>query len=54
MASSYSPEVKNIQDANTRLKDVVQHTPLALNLNLSERYGASVYLKREDLQTVRS
>ena len=50
----YLPQVKDIQEANTRLNSVVTHTPLALNLNLSDRYKADVYLKREDLQIVRS
>ncbi len=48
------PSLENILLASERLKDVVLHTPLALNTNLSERYGASVYLKREDQQIVRS
>jgi len=50
----YMPRVQDIQEASTRLKDVVEHTPLARNLNLSERTGANIYLKREDLQVVRS
>ncbi|MDF1570213.1 MAG: threonine ammonia-lyase IlvA [Bacteroidales bacterium] len=54
MSDHYIPQVKDIQEANTRLNNVVEHTPLTLNLNLSERYGAAVYLKREDLQIVRS
>lgn len=37
-----------------RLKKVVTRTPLQLNLNLSRKYSANVYLKREDLQVVRS
>ncbi|MEK7253231.1 MAG: threonine ammonia-lyase IlvA [Bacteroidota bacterium] len=37
-----------------RLKNVVRKTPLQLNRRLSERYGCSVWLKREDLQIVRS
>lgn len=50
----YMPRVQDIQEASTRLKDVVEHTPLARNLNLTEKLGANVYLKREDLQVVRS
>ncbi len=46
--------VKKINEAAERLKDVVQHTPLQHNLQLSEEFGCNVYLKREDLQTVRS
>jgi threonine dehydratase len=44
----------NIQEAATRLKGVVSHTPLQNSLNLSEQFNASVWLKREDLQIVRS
>src|SRR5678815_4643605 len=40
--------------AMNRLKKVVNKTPLQLNLNLSRKYRANVYLKREDLQVVRS
>ncbi len=54
MSEHYVPQVKDIQEANTLLNNVVDHTPLSLNLNLSDRYGASIYLKREDLQIVRS
>lgn len=40
--------------ASLRLKKVVTKTPLQLNRNLSKRYQCNVYLKREDLQIVRS
>lgn len=33
---------------------MVTRTPLAFSLNLSKRYGCEIYLKREDLQVVRS
>ncbi|SFP43297.1 threonine ammonia-lyase IlvA [Salibacterium halotolerans] len=46
--------IEDIIIANQTLKDVVAHTPLQKNQVLSERYGANVYLKREDLQVVRS
>ncbi|WP_437919110.1 threonine ammonia-lyase IlvA [Sphingobacterium sp. LRF_L2] len=42
------------QQAAERIKEVVNRTPLQYNLHLSEKYGAEVYLKREDLQVVRS
>jgi threonine dehydratase len=42
------------QEAVQRLKPVAIRTPLALSLNLSKRYNCEVYLKREDLQVVRS
>jgi threonine dehydratase len=44
----------DFKGAVERLKPVVTRTPLALSLNLSKRYGCEVYLKREDLQVVRS
>ncbi len=40
--------------AAERLKNVVIKTPLQLNQNLSRKYKCNVYLKREDLQLVRS
>jgi len=43
-----------VADASARLTNIVNRTPLELNLNLSERYKCKVYLKREDLQVVRS
>ncbi len=46
--------IEDIIIANQTLKDVVTHTPLQKNQVLSERFGANVYLKREDLQVVRS
>ncbi|WP_262492857.1 threonine ammonia-lyase IlvA [Niabella drilacis] len=44
----------NFPEATARIKDVVTHTPLQLNINLSRKYACNVYLKREDLQIVRS
>ncbi len=43
-----------IKEAYEQLKNVVTRTPLELNKRLSEKYKAHVYLKREDLQIVRS
>ncbi len=40
--------------AALRLKKIVTRTPLQLNRNLSKKYHCNVYLKREDLQIVRS
>ena len=42
------------QEAAKRLKGTVARTPLMCNNNLSRKYGCDVYLKREDLQVVRS
>ncbi|MEK0422970.1 MAG: threonine ammonia-lyase [Bacteroidota bacterium] len=44
----------DIEGAAIRLKPVVKHTPLLYNANLSRKYQCRVYLKREDLQIVRS
>jgi threonine dehydratase len=46
--------VADILKAHHLLKDVVIHTPLQKDERLSEKYDCSVYLKREDLQIVRS
>jgi threonine dehydratase len=43
-----------IQQAKKQLQNVVPSTPMIENLNLSEEFGATVLLKREDLQVVRS
>ncbi len=40
--------------AAERLKKIVNRTPLMYNHNLSRKYGCNVFLKREDLQVVRS
>src|SRR5258706_10966939 len=40
--------------AAQRLKNVVNRTPLTFNLNLSKKYQCNIFLKREDLQIVRS
>ena len=46
--------VEDILIAYQFLKDIVAHTPLQKNERLSERYDCNVYVKREDLQYVRS
>ena len=48
------PTFDNILQAAERIRKVVKHTDLELNLNFSERYEANIYFKREDLQVVRS
>ncbi|MEJ2881377.1 threonine ammonia-lyase IlvA [Pedobacter sp. GR22-6] len=40
--------------ASLRLANVIKRTPLNYNAKLSEKYGAEIYLKREDMQVVRS
>ena len=46
--------VEKIHQAHLRLKDKINKTPLLKNVGLSEKYDCDIYLKREDLQIVRS
>ncbi|MGB7244587.1 MAG: threonine ammonia-lyase IlvA [Sulfitobacter sp.] len=43
-----------VRNAETQMRDVFAATPLMRNDHLSDRYGAEVWLKREDLSPVRS
>lgn len=43
-----------VRQAYQTLKHAVSHTPLQYDRPLSEKYGATILLKREDLQKVRS
>ena len=54
MTATYQIEIKDVEQAALRLKNVVVNTPLMKNLNISKRLSANVFLKREDLQLVRS
>jgi threonine dehydratase len=45
---------EKIIQAAENLKGVALHTPLQLNIQLSDEFGCNIYLKREDLQAVRS
>jgi threonine dehydratase len=44
----------DINQAHALLKNFVLKTPLQFHRKLSEKFGAEVYIKREDLQVVRS
>lgn len=46
--------VESIEEAFRRLECIVKKTPLQFSKRLSKLYKANVYLKREDLQDVRS
>ena len=50
----YFPAVEDIQKASGTLAEILEPTPFQKNNNLSDVYEARVYLKREDLQMVRS
>lgn len=47
-------QLEDVLIANQLLKDIVSHTPLQKNERLSEQYECNIYIKREDLQHVRS
>lgn len=53
IASTHNVQI-DFAAASLRLKKVVNRTPLTFNHNLSRRYHCNVFLKREDLQVVRS
>ena len=50
----YFPTVENIDQASTILSEILEPTPFQKNADLSTKFRADVFLKREDLQVVRS
>ena len=52
--TKYIPTTENIEKAAEVLSEILDPTPFQRNNNLSDIYNAEVYLKREDLQMVRS
>src|SRR5664279_185686 len=46
--------IAQIEEAAKRLNGVASRTPLQLSKRLSKKFGATVYIKREDMQEVRS
>ena len=52
--TKYFPTVEAIEKASGVLEEILTPTPFQKNPNLSDIYDAEVYLKREDLQMVRS
>ena len=54
MSDPYFPSLKDIMTAEHTLNDILVPTPLMKNRNLSDKYEANIFLKREDLQMVRS
>ncbi len=51
---NYFPQLQDINRAKINLNEVIMHTPLQKNINLSDEFQANILLKREDLQVVRS
>ncbi len=54
MSTTTNSQIIDINAAYEVLKSVVLKTPLQFHRKLSEKFGAEIYLKREDLQIVRS
>ncbi len=52
--TKYFPTTENIEKAAAVLSEIIDPTPFKRNNYLSDMYEAEVYLKREDLQIVRS
>ncbi len=52
--SSTDTPTLDFESARKRLQKIVNRTPLTYNHNLSRKYQCDVFLKREDLQVVRS
>ena len=52
--TKYFPTTEAVDRAATVLSEILEPTPFMKNNNLSDIYDAEVYLKREDLQMVRS
>jgi len=51
---TYFPSIKNIKVAADTIKKVSAVTPLSPSERYSKQFGANIFLKREDLQQVRS
>lgn len=54
IVQTYIPTLKSITDAANRVKEVAIKTPLMRSFTYSKKFEAEVFLKREDLQQVRS
>lgn len=54
MKNNYYPQVADIIKAKEVIGEQVSHTPLLHNHRLSKLYNSNIFLKREDLQIVRS
>ncbi|WP_299157112.1 threonine ammonia-lyase IlvA [uncultured Tenacibaculum sp.] len=52
--TKYRPTIKAVEEAVATLQGVATETPLLKNFIYSEKFASAIYLKREDLQQVRS
>ncbi|MFD2725233.1 threonine ammonia-lyase IlvA [Hyunsoonleella rubra] len=53
-STTYFPNISDIKTAAVTIQNISEVTPLGKSLRFSKQYGANVFLKREDLQQVRS
>ncbi len=53
-SATYKPTLEAVKQAAERISKVVVKTPLGESFTYSKKYAANVFLKREDLQQVRS
>ena len=53
-SANHPLQIEDIQQASKNLESVVIQTPLVYNENLSMKYQCNIFLKREDMQVVRS
>ena len=51
---THVPSLSDIKQVAKELRGIVQQSPLEFSKPLSERFGAQIFVKREDLQRVRS
>jgi len=51
---NYLPKIETVVAAKIILNSIIESTPLQQNRNLSDKFQANIFLKREDLQIVRS
>ena len=54
ITTAYRPKIETIEQAAVTLQGVAAVTPLMESFRLSKQFDAKVFLKREDLQIVRS
>lgn len=53
-SDNYLPKIETVVAAKIILNSIIESTPLQQNRNLSDKFQANIFLKREDLQIVRS
>ncbi|MCS3529160.1 threonine ammonia-lyase IlvA [Chryseobacterium sp. JUb7] len=53
-SSLYIPTLENVREARKTLENIVHVTPFQKSFRLSKKFSAEIFLKREDMQPVRS